>query len=97
MKEEPKDTIKITDLLDVVHYTVIKNKGENTIILHELQSIWQKITDKKLENYGVQGITFWEFIKNNLPAARRRRNIDIAWGILAGALIMTFVYIVMTV
>lgn len=97
MKEEPKDTIVISDLLDVVHYTIIKNKGENTIILHELQSISRKIQEKKLDNYPVQGITFWESIKNNLPAARKRRKIDIAGGILAGALIATIVYIIFQV
>lgn len=97
MKEEQKDTIKITDLLDVVHYTVIKNKGENTIILNELQMIERKISEGKLENYPVQGITFWESIKNNLPAARKRRKIDIAGGVLAGALIMTIVYLIFQV
>lgn len=93
MKEESKDTIVISDLLDVIHYTVIKNEGENTVILHELQAIDRKIKEGRLANYPVQGVTFWESILSKLPAATKRRKIDIAWGMFAGALIMTMVYI----
>lgn len=33
------DTVVISDLLDVIHYAIIKKYGENTIILKQLQEI----------------------------------------------------------
>lgn len=41
----------ISDLLDVIHETIILHNGENTAILEELKSIDDKITSGKLYNF----------------------------------------------
>lgn len=48
-------TTKISDLLDVIHLTVIKNSPakENDIMLDELKSIDEKIKNGLLANYTV--------------------------------------------
>lgn len=60
------DTVVISDLLDVIHYAIIKKYGENTVILKQLQEIDEAIQSGKLENIKVEGVPFWETIKNSL-------------------------------
>jgi hypothetical protein len=54
--------VTIEDLLDVIHKAIIKNKGENKVILKELRSIDNKIKTGKLENYKVDDITYWKHL-----------------------------------
>lgn len=55
--------VTITDLIDVIHYTIIKKLGKNEVILKEIQSIQGKISgDKILENYSVEDTEFWKSI-----------------------------------
>lgn len=49
----------IQDLLDVIHFTVIKNEKVNKKILKEIQSIEKKIQSGKLPNYNVQTPMWW--------------------------------------
>ncbi len=60
-----KTPIVISDLLDVVHTTIIKEKGKNDIILDELRSIEKKIDEGKLKNYRIVDNPFWYSILNN--------------------------------
>lgn len=50
----------IRDLLDVIHWTMIKQEGENDKCLHELDSIDNKIRGGYMENYKVKETTFWQ-------------------------------------
>lgn len=61
-----KDKVLISDLLDVIHFAIIKNLGENDIILDELTAIDNKIKAKRLVNYPVKGVAIWETLKNSL-------------------------------
>ncbi len=61
-----KDTVVISDLLDVIHFTIIRKYGENDIILTQLKEIDDIIQSGKLENLKVEGTPFWESIKNSL-------------------------------
>lgn len=49
----------IQDLLDVIHFTVIKNEKVNNKILKEIQSIQDKIHSGKLPNYHIQTPMWW--------------------------------------
>lgn len=44
-------TTTISDLLDVIHETIIANKGENNAILAQLQAIDMVMQEGDLENY----------------------------------------------
>lgn len=42
---------RISDLIDVIHSTIIKNEGNNDVILHELQAIDNALQSGNLQNY----------------------------------------------
>ena len=60
----------ISDLLDMVHFTIIKKKGENNIILDELDSIDKKIKSGELKNYVVNETTYFRAIINKFVEAK---------------------------
>lgn len=64
------DKVVISDLLTVIHYTIIKKLGENSIILEELSAIDKKIQSGELEDFKVEGIPFWETIKTMINENR---------------------------
>lgn len=55
-------SVLLTDLIDVIHYTIIKHLGKNAIALEEIQKLQWLIYNKKLENYSVEETEFWQFI-----------------------------------
>lgn len=57
--EPLKSKTTIQDLLDVIHFTVIKNEKVNKKCLKEIQSIQDKIHSGKLQNYNVQTPMWW--------------------------------------
>ena len=55
--------VSLTDLIDVIHYTIIKHRGENIIALKEIQQLEYLIKgSKKLENYSVEETELWQSI-----------------------------------
>ncbi len=52
-----KTTIK--DLLDMVHYTIIKEQKVNNVILEELEAIDKKIESGELKNYEINCPIYW--------------------------------------
>ncbi len=60
------DKITISDLLDAIHYTIIKHYGVNEIILDELQKINEKIQGGELANLKLVGVPYWESLKKSL-------------------------------
>lgn len=58
---------RISDLLSVIHYTIIKNhpSKSNTVILDELNSIDNKIKSGELEDYKVDDTAFFKSIINS--------------------------------
>lgn len=55
----------ISDLLDIIHMVIIKEKGENDIILDELQSIDKKLKSGQLPNYEVNKNPLYRTIINS--------------------------------
>lgn len=66
-----KSITTISDLLEMVHLTIIKENGSNYIILKELEAIDKKIKSGKLKNYNVNTPLYWTCvhhdIKSNYP------------------------------
>jgi hypothetical protein len=55
--------VSLTDLIDVIHYTIIKHRGENIIALEEIQRLeWLIKGSKELENYSVEETELWQSI-----------------------------------
>lgn len=55
--------VLLTDLIDTIHYTIIKHRGKNDIALNEINSLDALIrVDKKLENYSVEETERWQEI-----------------------------------
>ena len=65
MNKKSKLPVTLSDLLTVIHYTIIKKRGKNEIILKELAEIDAKINNGELENYEVNETTFWKSLINN--------------------------------
>lgn len=61
-RKSVSEDVTIQDLLDVIHWTIIKEEGENSKCLHELDSIYGKIQRKYIPNYKVKETTFWKVI-----------------------------------
>jgi len=57
-----EDKVVISDILDVLHFAVIKAKGENTLILEELASITKKLTDAGIYHFPVKDVTYWKHL-----------------------------------
>ena len=52
--------VSLTDLIDVIHYTIIKHRGENIVALEEIQRLeWLIKGSKELENYSVEETELW--------------------------------------
>jgi hypothetical protein len=64
-----KSSTKIQDLLDMIHLTIIKEKGVNDVILTEIQAIEDKIKSGALIDYDVNTPLYWTAVfadvKNN--------------------------------
>ena len=55
--------VSLTDLIDVIHYTIIKHRGENIVALEEIQRLeWLIKGSKDLENYSVEETELWQSI-----------------------------------
>lgn len=54
-----KSTTKIQDLLDMIHLTIIKERGVNDVILAEIQAIEDKIKSGALIDYDVNTPLYW--------------------------------------
>jgi hypothetical protein len=55
--------VSLTDLIDVIHYTIIKHRGENLVALKELQRLdWLIKGSKELDNYSVEETELWQSI-----------------------------------
>lgn len=69
--------VTISDLLYIIHYTIIKYKKENDVILEELQAIDEKITSGSLLNYAVNDVAFWKSMINIIGVYSRPSLSDI--------------------
>lgn len=69
MSEPLKSIVTISDLLDIIHMTIIKEQGDNFVILDEINSIGEKIKKGELKNYNINTPMYWtcvfEDIKRN--------------------------------
>lgn len=55
--------VSLTDLIDVIHYTIIKHRGENLVALEEIQRLeWLIKGSKELDNYSVEETELWQSI-----------------------------------
>lgn len=61
-----KTPILISDLLTVIHKVIIKEQGENQIILKELSAIDEKISTGQLKDYDVSNDAFWKSMMNKI-------------------------------
>ena len=60
---EKHSVVVLTDLIDVIHYTIIKNRGENIVALDEIQRLEYLLKgSKELENYSVEETGLWKSI-----------------------------------
>ena len=57
----------ISDLLDIIHDTIIRHEGENSSILQELKSIDDKIKSGKLKDHIVDTPFFKSIIRIEYP------------------------------
>lgn len=62
-----KSDIRILDLINIIHFTIIDKLGVNEIILQEIQNIEYKIKQsKELENYLIDDNQLWKELLNNI-------------------------------
>jgi hypothetical protein len=59
--------ITIKDLMDVIHYTIIKYDGENYKFIDEVRKFAYLIEQGEIENHDVSKTELWESIMRNLP------------------------------
>lgn len=62
--------IVISDLIGLIHMVIIKEQGENEIVLKELSSIDEKIQSGQLVNYDVTDHPFWKTWENKRNIGR---------------------------
>jgi hypothetical protein len=54
--------VTIKDLMDVIHYTIIQNNGENTKFIDEVRRLDFLISSGELENFSVENSPIWQTI-----------------------------------
>ena len=59
--------ITIKDLMDIIHYTIIKNSGENTKFIDEVRKFDSLIDQGEIENYDVSKSEMWQTLLRNIP------------------------------
>jgi hypothetical protein len=82
-----REDVTIRDLLDVIHWTVIQEEGENEKCM--LSSIDNKISTGYLENYNVKEQIFWKTITQG------RRNVPFVWDIKPIFIFLIFIGVIL--
>ena len=57
-----KSKTTIQDLLDIIHLTIVKEKGENDVVLKEINAIGDAINNGTLTNYDINTPLYWTAI-----------------------------------
>lgn len=62
--------IKISDLMSVIHYTIVKNCDENLVFIDQVRYFDKLIYDGDLEDFNVNDTELWKSIVNKIKSKK---------------------------
>jgi len=62
-----REAVYLTQLIDIIHFTIIQKRGKNDIALQPIRQLHDLIRTNQLENYNVTDVSNWQELFKSQP------------------------------